>query len=96
MRTSEAHFFWTLHQPAVALSIYQVTDESILSAWVGFRPLLAKQDAKNTASLPRGHVVTHSPSQLVNILGGKWTTCRALAEDAVDYTIRLRQVREAH
>jgi len=73
-----------------------VTDESILSAWVGFRPLLAKQDAKNTASLPRGHVVTHSPSQLVNILGGKWTTCRALAEDAVDYTIRLRQVREAH
>ena len=64
----------------------------ILSAWTGFRPLLAKA-AKSTASVPRGHQIKASDSLIVTVLGGKWTTCRAIAEDAVDFAIKLHQVR---
>ena len=41
-------------------------------------------DAKSTAALSRDHTILISNSGLLTIAGGKWTTYRKMAEDAVD------------
>ncbi len=63
-------------------------DSEILSMWSGLRPLVRKQGAKSTAALSREHTVLVSASHLVSVTGGKWTTYRRMAEDAVDIAAR--------
>ncbi len=52
--------------------------------WSGLRPLVRKQGANSTAALSREHTVLVSPSRLVSVTGGKWTTYRRMGEDAVN------------
>lgn len=54
----------------------------------GIRPLVKDPNAKNTESLVRSHLVTVSSSGLLTCAGGKWTTYRQMAEDAVDEAIK--------
>ena len=56
----------------------------ILSMFAGLRPLLRNKKHDDTASLSRDHVIMVSKSGLITIAGGKWTTYRRMAEDAVD------------
>lgn len=63
-------------------------ESEVLSMWSGLRPLVRKQGAKSTAALSREHTVLVSDSKLVSITGGKWTTYRRMAEDAVDVAAR--------
>jgi glycerol-3-phosphate dehydrogenase len=50
---------------------------------------LVKGDrSARTASLSRDHVIRISPSGLITIAGGKWTTVRKMAEDCVDQAIK--------
>jgi len=61
--------------------------EDILSAFAGMRPLVrteAMKGTKGTALVPRDHTVLISKSGLITVTGGKWTTYRKMAEDAVD------------
>lgn len=58
--------------------------EDVLSVFAGLRPLVAAEDAEDTAEISREHAVRVSDSGLVTIAGGKWTTYRKMAEDAVD------------
>ncbi|EXJ70307.1 glycerol-3-phosphate dehydrogenase [Cladophialophora psammophila CBS 110553] len=60
----------------------------VLAAWSGIRPLVKDPKAKNTESLVRNHLVTVSFSGLLTCAGGKWTTYRQMAEDAVDEAIK--------
>ncbi|KAH7854884.1 hypothetical protein Vadar_018722 [Vaccinium darrowii] len=60
----------------------------VLSAWSGIRPLATDPRAKNTESISRDHVVCEDYPGLVTITGGKWTTYRSMAEDAVDAAIK--------
>jgi len=61
----------------------------VLAAWSGIRPLVRDPNAKNTESLVRNHLVTVSNSGLLTCAGGKWTTYRQMAEDAVDKAIEV-------
>jgi len=56
----------------------------ILSAFAGLRPLVKSGSGRNTAKLSRSHRIEISKSGLVTITGGKWTTCRQMAEDTVN------------
>ena len=56
----------------------------ILSVFAGLRPLLRSSGQGKTAMLPRDHAILVSSSGLVTVSGGKWTTYRKMAEDAVD------------
>ena len=56
----------------------------MLSAFAGLRPLVKSAKTKDSALVPRDHVITVSDSGLVTITGGKWTTYRQMAEDTVD------------
>ena len=55
-----------------------------LSVFAGLRPLVKSGDAKSTAAMSRDHTILISNSGLLTIAGGKWTTYRKMAEDAVD------------
>ncbi len=57
----------------------------VLSVFAGLRPLVAASESESTASLSRDHVIEVSPSGLVTITGGKWTTYRRMAEDVIDH-----------
>jgi glycerol-3-phosphate dehydrogenase len=65
------------------------TRADILSVFTGIRPLVKAGDGSNTAALSRDHTIHISPSGLLTIAGGKWTTYRNMAEDAVDHAIVL-------
>jgi glycerol-3-phosphate dehydrogenase len=58
----------------------------IVSAFSGVRPLVRAAHAQQTKQLIRDHEVeVDERSGLVSVLGGKWTTYRAMAEDAIDH-----------
>jgi glycerol-3-phosphate dehydrogenase len=58
--------------------------EDILSAFAGIRPLAGGTGDGLTAAISRDHTVHISRSGLVTLAGGKWTTYRRMAEDAID------------
>ena len=62
----------------------QVRKEDILAAWTGIRPLVRNPSAANTEALVRNHMIDISESGLLTIAGGKWTTYRAMAQEAID------------
>jgi glycerol-3-phosphate dehydrogenase len=65
------------------------TRKDVLSIFAGLRPLAApKGEGKNTKEISRSHKVIVSDSGLITITGGKWTTFRKMAEDAVDTAIK--------
>jgi glycerol-3-phosphate dehydrogenase len=56
----------------------------VVGAFAGLRPLLAAEG--HTADLSRKHAVLTSANGVVTVVGGKLTTYRRMAEDAVDAT----------
>jgi glycerol-3-phosphate dehydrogenase len=66
-----------------------VERDDVLATWSGLRPLVSDPDAADTARLSRDHVVNISEAGLMTIAGGKWTTYRKMALDAVDQAVRL-------
>lgn len=70
---------------------HKPTREDVLSVYVGIRPLVkaAGSDASKTSALSRDHTIHIDPSGLLTIVGGKWTTYRHMAEDAVNHAITL-------
>ncbi|CAN0825746.1 Glycerol-3-phosphate dehydrogenase SDP6, mitochondrial [Linum grandiflorum] len=68
--------------------VVKVRRTDVLSAWSGIRPLATDPSAKNTESISRDHVVCEEYPGLVTITGGKWTTYRGMAEDAVDAAVK--------
>jgi glycerol-3-phosphate dehydrogenase len=60
-----------------------LTREDVEGVYAGLRPLLAGE-SDQTSKLSREHLVAHSVPGLVVIAGGKWTTYRIMAKDAID------------
>ena len=59
--------------------------KDVKSVFAGLRPLAASSDNKeSTKEVSRHHKIMVSTSGLVSVLGGKWTTYRKIAEDAVN------------
>lgn len=61
-----------------------VKRSDVVSVYAGLRPLVTQQGSGSTAMLSRDHTLIIAPSGLVTITGGKWTTYRKMAQDAVD------------
>lgn len=66
----------------------EVRRGDVLSAWSGIRPLVSDPNKPNTQSLARNHIVHVSPTNLITIAGGKWTTYRAMAQETIDAAIK--------
>ncbi|WP_328615916.1 glycerol-3-phosphate dehydrogenase [Amycolatopsis sp. NBC_00355] len=63
-----------------------VTHDDIEGVYAGLRPLLAAKAAATT-KLSREHAVAHPVPGLVIVAGGKYTTYRVMAADAVDVAV---------
>ncbi len=63
----------------------QLGEPQVASCWAGGRPLLLPEEgaAGGTAGIVREHAVETLPCGLVSLMGGKWTTCRPMALDAL-------------
>ncbi|MER7756489.1 glycerol-3-phosphate dehydrogenase/oxidase [Kitasatospora sp. NPDC097643] len=66
-----------------------LTRADVRGAYAGLRPLL-DTGGGSTADISREHAVLESPSGVITVVGGKLTTYRRMAEDAVDTAVRLR------
>ncbi|KAL8900290.1 MAG: hypothetical protein Q9207_005766 [Kuettlingeria erythrocarpa] len=85
----EEEIRWILSEIQAYLSPdLNVRRGDVLAAWSGIRPLVKDPHSKNTESLVRNHLITASDSGLLTIAGGKWTTYRQMAEEAVDEAIK--------
>ena len=62
-----------------------LTHDDIQGVYAGLRPLLAGE-SENTSQLSREHAVARPQPGLISIAGGKYTTYRVMAADAVDAT----------
>jgi glycerol-3-phosphate dehydrogenase len=68
--------------------------KDVKSVFVGVRPLVKSAKTKNTAALSRDHTIEIDESSLLTITGGKWTTYRRMAEDAVNQAIGKANLRK--
>ncbi len=69
-----------------------LTRADVTGVWAGLRPLLASRRrgghvSARTADLSRRHSVTTSSRGVVTVTGGKLTTYRKMAQDAVDTVV---------
>ncbi|MDR7420058.1 MAG: glycerol-3-phosphate dehydrogenase/oxidase [Armatimonadota bacterium] len=69
--------------------------EDVTAAWAGIRPLVAAATDGSTSALARDHVVATSPGGVISIVGGKLTSYRKMAEDAVDAVAKREGSRRA-
>lgn len=66
-----------------SMLITSVTREEVVGVFVGLRPLIAAAK-EDTTKLSREHAIGHLAKNAVAISGGKFTTYRVMAKDAVD------------
>jgi glycerol-3-phosphate dehydrogenase len=72
------HLNSVLHTP--------LTRDDVEGVYAGLRPLLAGE-SEATSKLSREHTVAHPVPGLVVVAGGKYTTYRVMAKDAVDEAV---------
>ncbi|KAL3469994.1 FAD dependent oxidoreductase-domain-containing protein [Aspergillus californicus] len=85
---SEKDINWILSEIRGYLAPDINVDRSdVLAAWSGIRPLVRDPNVKSSQALVRNHLITVSPSGLLTCAGGKWTTYRQMAEEAVDEAV---------
>lgn len=90
LQASEVRFLLDTLQPYLSKP---VITGAVQAGFGGLRPLLAANTgagARHTKSMLRDHEVeTDSKSRLISLMGGKWTTYRIMAKDAVDVACRI-------
>lgn len=75
-----------------------LTRDDIIGTWAGLRPLLQPGtkggDEAQSTKVSREHTVVEATPGLVTIAGGKLTTYRVMAEDAVDFALGSQRAKE--
>lgn len=71
-----------------------VTVDDVTGVWAGLRPLVKQAHSVRTADLSRRHSVTRNEHGIITVTGGKLTTYREMAEDAVDEALDVLGRRE--
>jgi glycerol-3-phosphate dehydrogenase len=61
----------------------RLTQDDVVSAWAGIRPL-ASGPAANPSAVSREHSILTDGSGVINVTGGKLTTYRSMAAEIVD------------
>ena len=66
----------------------KIRREQILSVYAGLRPLVSPAKDSSTTKISREHSVDHPLKGFVSIAGGKYTTYRVMAADAVNAAVK--------
>ena len=81
---------YLLHEVNTVLAS-PIRHEDVVGVYAGLRPLLAGE-SDETSKLTREHAVLESPTGLITIAGGKYTTYRVMARDAIDTALGLKRM----
>jgi len=65
----------------------------VLGTYAGLRPLAVSGSSGSTVKASREHRVTTEPNGLVRVTGGKYTTYRVMAQDAIDAALGRDEAR---
>jgi glycerol-3-phosphate dehydrogenase len=79
----EADVTWILGHLSSALETPLGVDD-VIGTYAGLRPLVGEPGAEASADISRRHLVERRPEGHVVVTGGKLTTYRRMAQDAVD------------
>lgn len=66
----------------------EIDDSDVLAVWLGISPPVQDPSNAKSEGLVRNHLMTKSRNALITIAGGKWTTYRQMAEEAVDEAVK--------
>jgi glycerol-3-phosphate dehydrogenase len=70
-----------------------LTRHDVVGTYAGFRPLVAPSATGSTVTVSRHHRVATDPDGLVRVSGGKYTTYRVMARDAIDAALGEREAK---
>jgi glycerol-3-phosphate dehydrogenase len=82
---SDIAFLLDVVNPALEIPVGRA---DVVGAFAGLRPLLEAEG--HTADLSRRHAVFTSADGIVTVVGGKLTTYRRMAQDAIDAVVSVR------
>jgi glycerol-3-phosphate dehydrogenase len=83
VRADAGDIAYLLEAARDALPAARIDAAKVVTTFAGVRPLLSS-GAKTPSAASREHAVREGPPGLVSVLGGKFTTFRAIAEQATD------------
>ena len=87
VRATDADVAYLLSSANTFFPAAKLTPDDVVAAWAGIRPLIPS-DRETPGAVSREHAVTTSASGLVSISGGKLTTYRVMAVDAIRVACR--------
>ncbi len=65
----------------------RLTEDDVVCAWAGVRPLVARTNRGDPSAASREHAIQTTAAGVITITGGKLTTYRAMAEQCVDLVV---------
>ncbi len=71
-----------------------VDQHEILASFAGFRPLVKRHAHQKSARISRSHLIEKSPSGMISLMGGKWTTARQMGEEVGDQISDMLQYKK--
>jgi glycerol-3-phosphate dehydrogenase len=67
----------------------------ITAGFGGLRPLILSAKTQKSSDLVRDHEIEHDlATNLISVLGGKWTTYRLMAKDCIDHVCKLLDIEQ--
>lgn len=92
VRATAADVVYLLRSANAYYPAARLSAKDVLSTWAGLRPLLRSGSERHPSQVSREHQVVEHPDGLITVAGGKLTTYRLMAAEAVDLVVRrLRQ-----
>jgi glycerol-3-phosphate dehydrogenase len=73
------------------MSMLQKTTHTFKNSVIWFGDKIHSKKS-STSAISRNHVIEFSPSGLVSVMGGKWTTFRKIGEETVDMILREKEI----
>ena len=62
--------------------------KDVVATFAGLRPLFSPRAARATKTISREHAIVIEHGNLLTVVGGKWTTYRRMALDAIDHAVQ--------
>ncbi len=93
VRTSEADVDYLLASANVYFPDARLEANDVVAAWSGIRPLASAPAGTDPSSISREHHIDVGTNGVITVSGGKLTTYRSMAEEAVDELVALLAVK---
>ena len=89
IRATQQEVDYLLRNANARFPFAELTNDDVISAWSGIRPLAAARSGGASAnSASREHAIVHGHDGLVSVTGGKLTTYRSMAEDVLAHALQ--------